>query len=167
MILERVEITKFLGVLIQENLNWNSHIDYICNKISRTTGILSRLKHYIPKYILRIIYNSLCMSYISYAVTVWGGSSNESLKRLKVLQKKGIRHVCNAKYNSHTDPLFKNCNILKFDDLNKLSCIKLMYKKTQGKIHKYHASKLKTNSQYYKIDSRQKHDVKIIGNKTQ
>ena len=107
------------------------------------------------------------MSYISYAVTVWGGSSNESLKRLKVLQKKGIRHVCNAKYYSHTDPLFKNCNILKFDDLNKLSCIKLMYKKTQGKIHKYHASKLKTNSQYYEIDSRQKHDIKIIGKKTQ
>ena len=73
--------------------------------------------------------------------------------------------MCNAKYNSHTDPLFKECNILKFEDLNKLNGVKLMYKKTQGKIHNYHASKLKTNSQIYDRDTRQKYDVKIIGEK--
>lgn len=47
----------------------------------------------------------------------------------------------------------------------KLNCVKLMYKNTQGNIHKYHASKLYTNYQLYKKDTRQKHDVKIIGNK--
>ena len=66
---------------------------------------------------------------MTYAVTVWGGSSRNALNRLKTLQKKGIRHVCNAKYNSHTEPLFNQCEILNLDDLYSLSCVKLMYKK--------------------------------------
>ena len=37
--LERVEYTKFLGILIQENLSWGTHINYICEKVSRTSRI--------------------------------------------------------------------------------------------------------------------------------
>ena len=86
--LDRVVTTKFLGVLIQENLLWENHIEYVGNKISVSTAILARLKHYIPKNILLIIYNSLCLSHISYALSVWGNSSPTSLKRLNVLQKR-------------------------------------------------------------------------------
>ena len=118
--LERVEVTKFLGVLIQENLNWNKHIGQVCNKIARSTALLAKLKHYVPRYVLLIIYNSLCMSHISYALSVWGSSPACSLKRIISLQKRGIRQVCNAKYNAHTSPLFKQCKVLKLEDLNKL-----------------------------------------------
>ena len=95
--LESVEYTKFLGVLIQENLKWDYHISYISNKVSRTVGILSKLKHYLPKYVLLIIYNSLCISHLSYALTVWGAAPPSTINRLNVLHKKGIRYVCNAK----------------------------------------------------------------------
>ena len=127
--IERVEFTKFLGVLIQENLSWKHHIDYISNKVSKATAILAKLKHYLPKYVLSIIYNSLCLSHMSYALSVWGATPKSSMKRLLKLQKKGIRHVCNAKYNAHTYPLFKKERILVIDDLFKIHCTKIMYKK--------------------------------------
>ena len=104
------------------------------------------------------------MSHLSYAVTVWGGSSQNVLSRLKILQKKGIRHVCNAKYNSHAEPLFRQCKVLNIDDLYKLNCVKLMYKKNQGLIHKYHVSKLPTKSEIYNTVTRQAHDV-VIANR--
>ena len=39
---------KFLGVLIDKNLTWKYHIDYIASKISRVVGIMSRLRHSVP-----------------------------------------------------------------------------------------------------------------------
>ena len=159
--LERVHTTKFLGVLINENLDWSAHANHVCNKISRSTAILAKLKHYLPKYVLLTIYTSLCISHISYALTVWGGSPKNVMNRLRVLQKKGIRHVCNAKYNSHTEPLFRRCKVLNIDDLYKLSCVKLMYKKNKGIIHNYHASKLSTNFETFNTTTRQTHDIVI------
>ena len=95
----RLTYTKFLGVLIQENLEWNHHINYVSTKVSKATGLLSKLKHFLPKYALLTIYNSLCLSHLSYAITVWGSARPCTLKRPVTLHKKGIRHVCNAKYN--------------------------------------------------------------------
>ena len=147
--------------MIQENLNWKGHIDQVCNKISRTIGILAKLKHYIPRNVLLIIYNSLCLSHVSYALPVWGGASPGTYKRLVILLKKGIRHVCNAKYNSHTEILFKECKVLKFGDMYKLQCIKLMYKKIDKNIHPYLASKLPLKRDIVDIQTRQSYDVVI------
>ena len=65
---------------------------------------------------------------MSYAMPVWGASPKAAIDRLHKLHKKGIRHVCNAKYNAHTEPLYKHENILKIENLFKLRCVKLMYK---------------------------------------
>ena len=154
VILERVAVTKFLGVLIQENLNWKDHIDYVCKKVSKSTGLLAKLKHYVPRYVLLIIYNSLCLSHILYALSVWGNSPYCSLKRVITLQKKGIRHVCNAKYNSHTSPLFKQCSVLKMQDMFKLQYCKRMLRKNRGLINSYHASKVPIKGDVTKILTR-------------
>ena len=50
--LERVNCTKFLGVIIDENLTWKHHIDAISKAISRNIGMLTKRKHYVPGYIL-------------------------------------------------------------------------------------------------------------------
>ena len=159
--LERVEYTKFLGVLVQENLSWAAHVNYICNRVSKATALLAKLKHYLPKYVLLIIYNSLCISHISYALSVWGSAPKSATKRINKLHKKGIRHVCNSKYNAHTEPLFKKNRILQINDLFKLQCAKIMYKKMQCKLHGYHASKLTTNYESNNTNTRQRYDVNV------
>ena len=159
--LERVDNAKFLGVMIQENLMWNTHINYISNKVSKATAILAKLKHYLPKYALKLIYNSLCLSHISYALPVWGAAPMSAIGRLHKLHKKGMRHVCNSKYNAHTEPLFKKEKILSLQDLFKLICIKLMYKKTHNTLHAYHSSKLITNFEISNTNTRHKEDINI------
>ena len=159
--LERVDNAKFLGVIIQENLMWNTHINYIGNKVSKATALLARLKHYLPKYILKLIYSSLCLSHITYAIPVWGAAPMSTIQRLHKLHKKGIRHICNSKYNAHTEPLFKKENVLKLQDLYNLQCAKIMYRKTHGTLHGYHTSKLMTNFEVTQINTRHKDDIKI------
>ena len=51
-VLDRVKCTKFLGVLIDENLTWKCHIDCVSKTLSRNIGIMNKLKYFIPGRIL-------------------------------------------------------------------------------------------------------------------
>ena len=132
--IERVTYFKFLGVIIDSNLTWSHHINHISNKLSRICGVLSRLKHYVPVLILKIIYNSLFVSHLNYGITAWGFNVGP---RIKTLQKKAIRYISNAKYNSHTTPVFKNLQLLQAVDIFKLACFKFFYKCENRRIPDY------------------------------
>ena len=55
--LEQVNKTKFLGIVIEEHLNWAMHISHLCNIIARNVGILQKLRYFIPAYVLQILYH--------------------------------------------------------------------------------------------------------------
>ena len=57
--LERKDGIKYLGVLKDENLSWKKHIVTVASKISKTIGMLSKLRHFIPSSVLVNIYNEL------------------------------------------------------------------------------------------------------------
>ena len=57
--LERKDCIKYLGVLKDENLSWKKHIVTVASKISKTIGMLSKLRHFIPSSVLVNIYNEL------------------------------------------------------------------------------------------------------------
>ena len=98
---------------------------------------------------------------MSYAISVWGAAPNSSINRMHKLYKKGIRHVCSSKYNAHTEPIFKRENILQLNDLYKLQCVKIMFKKINNKLHPYLTSKLLTNFELTGIQTRNSDDIHI------
>ena len=134
MPIERVTQFKFLGVIIDSNLTWSPHQNFIVSKLSRIRGILSRLKHCVPVYILKMIYSSLFMSHLSYGILTWGC---KIYTRINKLQKQSIRSISNSKYNSRSTPLLKELEPLKADDLFKLSFVKFFYRCKNGNIQEY------------------------------
>ena len=122
--IERVTEFNFLGLTIDEHLNWSPHIQKVSNKISRTLGITNRLKLFLPTNILRLIYDSLILPYFQYSILTWGFK----VGRLEKLQKRAVRVIANSSYNAHTDPLFKKVNLLKVRDIFQLNVLKLYYK---------------------------------------
>jgi hypothetical protein len=127
----RVHHFKFLGILIDSNLTWKTHIHFVGNKLSRIYGILTRLKHLIPCETLKTIYEALFLSHINYGITLWGGGGDHNNTRIGKIQKKAIRAVTNSAYSAHTTPLFKQTKTLTFDDIFKLACYKFYYKNGQ------------------------------------
>ena len=123
-VIERVCEFNFLGLIIDENLSWNAHIQKVSNKISRTLGTLNRLKRLLPQYILKLLYNSLVMPHLQYAILCWGFKHG----RLFKLQKRAMRIITCSKYNAHTDPIFRSLNLLKIHDIFKISLLKYYYK---------------------------------------
>ena len=94
------------------------------NKISRTIGILRRLKNILPTPVLLTLYNTLILPHFHYGLLNWGFS----MGRLQLLQKKSVRVISSSKYNAHTDPLFKKLRLIKLADLFTLNVLKMYYK---------------------------------------
>ena len=109
----QVQSFNFLGIVLDEKLNWHEHVHHISIKISRANGILCRLKNVLPKSALMSIYHALIGSHINYGILVWGSNR----KRINILQKKAIRIINNKEANSHTAALFPNDKLLKLADM--------------------------------------------------
>ena len=134
--LEQVETFNFLGLLISENMNWTPHLNMISRKLSKSTGILSQLKFFVPRSVLRTIYFSLIHPHLTYQILAWGSQS----KILFPYQKKAIRIINNEHFLHHTDPLFKQSRILKLSDLYTLEQLKFYHRQNDGLLPHYFQS---------------------------
>ena len=88
--LKKVTHTKFLGVIIDENLTWEQHIKALSKKLASCTGSLNRIIQFLPKNMYKELYYTLFQSYLAYGVTVWGKASKSKLRLLFKAQKKAI-----------------------------------------------------------------------------
>ena len=78
--LEKVKHTKFLGVLIDDCLTWKNHIDCVSKTISRnTTGVMNKLKHFVPTRTLHVLYCTLVLPYLNFGVLIWGDTCKSYL----------------------------------------------------------------------------------------
>ena len=111
--IKRVSCFNFLGLTINEFMNWSTHSSKIANKISRTLGIMNRLKRYLPFSAMKLMYDSLILSHLQFGITCWGFEWNRIFK----LQKRALRIMTNSKYNAYTEPLFKELEMLKVSDI--------------------------------------------------
>ena len=106
---------KYLGINIDENLNWKQQISDIAIKLNKGNGILSKLRHFIDRKTLKTICHVIFEPHLYYSSLVWAQNSN-SIKRLFVLQKKSLRIKYFLNHNAHISLLFRELNILKLLD---------------------------------------------------
>ena len=98
---------KYLGILIDKNLSWKIHMT-----LSKTVGLIAKLRHFVPQHTLLNIYRALILPYLSYGLIVWGQASKTHLTKILLLQKKVIRFIFFANRKVHAIPLFIDANIL-------------------------------------------------------
>ena len=120
---------KFLGIKLDNKLNFSSHISHICSKLSKTTGILYRICKFVPLNVLIKLYYSLVYPYILYGVVIWGDSSDVYLNSILLIQKKIIRIITSSEFLSPTAPLFYSTKILHVKDVYRYNLGIFMFKK--------------------------------------
>ena len=110
-------------VRIDKNLTWKDHINTVSIKLNKANAMLSKIRHYVDRKTLKLIYHAIFESHLYYASLVWAQNSS-SIKRLYILQKKALRLMYFLKRNSHTGPLFNDSGILKlFDKISLGNCL--------------------------------------------
>jgi len=146
--IKKVSETKFLGVIIDDKLNWSAHILYLTKKLRSAAAVLCRIRHSIPNENYKNIYYALFESHLTYGITVWGGVCKTKMEKIFLIQKHCIRILfgdldayldkfCTCArvrpYGSqklgatfhcseHTKPLFSNNNLLAVKNLYTYHC---------------------------------------------
>ena len=83
--------TKYLGLIIQDDLKWNKHINRLINKLNSQIPLYLTLRDVIPKGKLKIAYNSLAFSLINYGIELYGRKNNKWLNQLQKTQNRLLK----------------------------------------------------------------------------
>jgi len=149
--IECVPNTKFLGINLNEHLDWNNHIKDLCQKLSHTVGIVNRNRYYFPFTIKKILYYALFYSRINYGYLVYGNSPKTGLEEITTLQKKFLRAMYCVDWDTSTKNLFIQSGIIQVHNLYKYKILNIFYNKRKHDLKSYltNLSKL-TERQYYR-----------------
>ena len=106
-IISRVRTAKFLGVLIDDKLSWKPHIEALNKRLRSACGRIYRIKTFLPQKLHKQIYHTLFESHLTFAISVWGGISNNTIEPIFITQKKCIRMIFGD--NTMYQDKFKTC----------------------------------------------------------
>ena len=118
---------KYLGVFIDSRLNFHSHIKSVENKVARSVGILSKLKHFLPSNSLLKLYYAFIHPHLLYGLSIWGCTHKSYLSKLQTLQNKAVKIIGGGKYMDHATPFYSKLKILKIPELYKHEVAKLIF----------------------------------------
>ena len=145
----QVNETVFLGVILDDNLTWKSHISSVAVKVSKSIGIIFRSSFYLSTPSLRMLYNAMILPYLNYCNLVWGSTYKTNLQRIVVLQKRVIRIVNKSYYNAHSEPIFKKLNLLKFQDIHFMHLGQFMFSFKNAILPRKFENKFAINNQIH------------------
>ena len=129
---------KYLGVLLDEHLTWSPQILHVQMKLNRVNGIISKLRYQANIHWLKTVYHSLFGTHLLYACQLWSQSNKETQNKSRTLQNRvPPKKTFKSRYEN-ADPLYKNLQIIKFQDLLRLNNCLFMC----------HLNKIKTSSNF-------------------
>lgn len=103
---------KYLGILIDKNLNWKAHIDSLKNRIRKLIPLFKKVRHLGCTHTTKIVYYALCRSLISYGIIAWGGTSKTTLLKLERAQRIIMKVILFKPLRYPTSELYKEFKIL-------------------------------------------------------
>ena len=159
--ISQTDNTKFLGMHIDQNLRFNHHIDHISAKLSKSVGILRKVKEFLPYNVMLSLYYTFIHSYIVYVIICWYAAPKYLVDKIVKLQKKSIRHVFNLPCNSHTDNLFQISKVLTVDAIYNVNVLLYMFKTINANYDDSLLEMLRTNYDIHSINTRSRNNFHL------
>ena len=118
---------KYLGVHLDPTLSGKAHCKILASKLRRANGLLSKIRHYVPKRELYSLYHSLFSSHLTYGLQIWGQQLNSQAEIPKI-QKRALRIINFQDFRAASNPLFQSNAIRKVNDIVKMKNITMSIK---------------------------------------
>ena len=96
---------------------WNFQINQIKSKLSRSCGLLTKLRYYFKSNLLKTVYFAIFDSILRYGIQTWGQHRSQAIKEIEKIQEKDIRIVSLKDRTEARNPLFKKLEIMKMNDI--------------------------------------------------
>ena len=161
MLIEKVVATKFLGVILNENLTWTDHVKVVLNKTSKNFAICRKLSFILPRVVVKTLHNSLIKPYIEYCNIAWAVHRTVQIDVLYGIQKRCIRMLTNSHRKAHAAPLFKQVNLLNVYDINKLQIAYFAYESMNSLLPHCFANFFESNDTVHDYNLRNNRNIKL------
>ena len=161
-LIDRVYVTKFLGVQIDYKLSWSMHIEYTCKKLSKCIGILCKARRQFDKSTLVGLYYSFVYPYLIYCNHVWGNTYPTALQKMFILQKKIMRIISCVGYRTSTSPLFMQHKLLTLKCINMYIVATFMYECVNGNAPHMFKEYFTVNRNVHSHNTRQLNHLHIV-----
>ena len=144
--LKEVDHAKYLGILIDNKLNWVPQINAVNLKVSKGLGLLSKIRHYVPSDTTRSLYFSFVNAHTDYNLLNWGMAAPSSLNSIHSKINKALRIMTFNNRDCPSVPLYKELKILTLEKSFELKNAKHMWKFHNGYLPHSLVSNFKVNS---------------------
>ena len=124
--------SKYLGVILDKKLNFQPHLLSLNKRVSRSVGILSKLRYFFPSSTLLLLYHALVLPHLLYGLPIWGSTYESYINKVQVLQNKAIRIITNSHWQSPITPQYRKLKVLKIADLYTYEIAKLMHQHSKN-----------------------------------
>ena len=126
--IDNVSEQKRLGLYIDENLTWSTHIDHLCSLISSKISLLRQLSDYVPTEVQKLFYQGYILPYIDYGSIIWGSATGNQIERLSKLQKCAARIILHADFTAPSAPMLQELGWLTVSNRIKYNKAVLTYR---------------------------------------
>lgn len=130
--LGRVPSIRLLGMLVDESLCWDEHVDHLCKKLNSALHLLRKLSYFCHTEVLLTVYYSLFLSHARYCLPVWGGGSSFNMNRVFLLQKQAVRVISGLLFNESCKTVFTRLGLLTLPSLYIFEFIKFVIQSGSG-----------------------------------
>ena len=135
--IEQVSHYKYLGLIIDDKLNWKKHITFLATKLSRSLGMLFKIRHFIVKKTILLLIQGIFITHIRYGILCYGRADKTILKPIDILYNRAIRCInFYRKGNGQTTKLYYNDKLLKLNEIFELELAKFMHKYNNNSLPK-------------------------------
>ena len=161
--LQRVHSCKYLGVIIDAELKWTEHIQYVFSKLIKYVGIFYKLRTKLPVYCLKSLYFAFVHPHLLYGIELYGNACSTHLEKLAKLNNKILRVLQAADIRTHVTELYAKFFTLPVNELYKLQMATVMHKFYHhieilpGVFHNYFTR----NSEVHRYSTRQQSDLHV------
>ena len=115
--LQRENSIKYLGVIFDDKLCWANHIDNLSNQLARCSGLFCRLRNYVPRKTLCLLYYNLVYSRIQYSILTWGTATKQLKQKIEVRLNRIVRIATFSSIYTPINTMYKQLSILKISDI--------------------------------------------------
>ena len=135
--IKQVSVTKSLGVYIDENLSWNTHIDKLIKKVASGIGGLKRIRTLVPAATLKTLFNSLIQPHFDYCCIVWDHCNRTQAINLQKLQNRAARALTFSSYDADANPLIQTLGWKKLESQRIFQKAVMVHKSLNGLAPEY------------------------------
>ena len=146
--IQQVKSFKYLGILLDECLTFNMHINCVIRNTAHKIYLLNRVKQYLTEKSCILIYKSFILPILEYGNVLYIHANSNKQSKLQRMQNNCIKSCLGLDARASTEAIHKLANINLLKDRREKQLLKLMFDRTKNNNYteKFNSTQIRTRS---------------------